>query len=141
MHAYEIPISCGAGFDRHTITTTKRTLARPGDGARSGSMDVRGVARSKTRNFPRSITVTAAGTKGDTSEELPDVVQHVEPFKTLITRGHLKVIEVQAPAPEAPAELSAPDAPKVESDKPADAGATETTTTPSASKRKREGDR
>lgn len=148
MRTYEIPISAGAGFDRHTITTTKRALVRPGEGARDGSMDIQSRPRSATRNVPRSITLCAAGTKGDTSEDLPDHVQHVEPFKSAITRRQLQVHEVKppaaepppdAPAPKAapPASSSAPDTgPKAEDKPPADAGTTDTTT----SRRKRGGE-
>ena len=154
MRTYEIPISAGAGFDRHTITTTKRALVRPGDGARDGSLDIQSRPRSATRNYPRSITLCAAGTKGDTSEELPDHVQHVEPFKSAITRRQLQVHEVKppaaeppqadAPAPKAapPASSSAPDdAPKVEDKPPADAGTDTTTTTPSPTGRKPRGEK
>lgn len=146
MRTYEIPISAGAGFDRHTITTTKRSLVRPGEGARDGTMDVQLRPRSATRNVPRSITLCAAGTQGDTSEDLPDNVQHVEPFKSAVARRHILVLEVKPPAadpaatPQAvpTASSGAPDdAPKGESDKPADAGASDTTTT---TRRKRGGE-
>ncbi len=117
-------------------------------------MDMQSRPTSKTRNFPRAITLTAAGTQGDTSEELPDNVQHVEPFKGLIARGHIRVLEVKPPAaepepaPAAPTPKAAPpvsssapdDAPKVEDKPPADAG-TDTPTTASPTGRKPRGEK
>ena len=113
MRTYEIPVSAGVGFAPHTITTSRRTLVRPPDdqGHPADSLLMAKHPHTQQKRLPVSVTLTAKGTKGDTSEPLPDVVQHIEPFKTLIARRSIEVLPVneaskEPPRAEAPASAS-----------------------------------
>ncbi len=102
---YEIPLAAGAGHVRQDVTTVRRSFARAGE-----NLTLQSAARTQSRVLPPSVTLMAAGTKGDTSGPLPDNVQHVQPFKGLIEARALKV--VVEPEPKPAAEASAP--PKAE---------------------------
>ena len=120
---YEIPISANAGHVRMDVTTVKRSLARPtGDAAPAGSLTLQtGKPRTVRKVLPPSVTLMAAGTEGDTSDVLPDHVQHVEPFASLIARRALVVLPEAKPSPEASApapQLSAAPETKPESPTP-----------------------
>lgn len=113
MRTYEIPVSAGIGFASHTITTSRRTLVRPPDdqGHPADSLLMAKHPHTQQKRLPVSVTLTAKGTRGDTSEALPDVVQHLEPFKTLIARRAIVVLpaeEAPKEPPQEPARAAAP---------------------------------
>jgi hypothetical protein len=98
---YEIPLSAGAGHVRQDVTRAKRSLVRPTDkSAPAGSFNLHATMQTHSRVLPKSVTLMAAGTEGDTSEPLPDHVQHVPPFKALIQQRALKVVLVADPKVE-----------------------------------------
>jgi hypothetical protein len=107
---YEIPISAGAGHVRENVTTVKRSLAQPTGSVPAGSLTLQiSAPRTRTRQLPKSITLMAAGTAGDTSDALPDTVQHADPFKGLIAKRALKVVAVvEKPAESEPEANAAP---------------------------------
>jgi hypothetical protein len=116
LRAYEIPLSANAGHERVEVAQVKRSLVPVvGDEAPAGSLSFKlSRPRTSSRVLPKSITLTAAGTGGDTSEPLPDHVQDVEPFKSAIARRHIRVLPVPvADAPkDQPAEPSAASKPE-----------------------------
>lgn len=145
MRTYEIPVQAGAGFVRQKVDIVRRKLVQAGEGQPNGSLSVKTHRESVERKFPTAITLSAHGTKGDTSEPLPDRLAHMEPFKSAIEGRRLAVLPVvETPAvAESPADRQAPKAkPVVENkleseasastapsdlpktDKPADAGTT-----------------
>ncbi len=101
MRTYEIPTNAGAGFVRQKVAGVRRHLVTAGEGDPSGSVSVRRETRETTRMLPISVTLCAANTEGDTSGPLPERVQHVEPFASAITKGHLRVLPYVEPAPVA----------------------------------------
>lgn len=89
---YEIPISAGFGSVHQTVHTIKYSLGTA-DSA-TGGAPLKSERREIRRQFPHSITLMSKNTKGDTSGPLEDGIQRVEPFRTAIQKGLLKVIPV-----------------------------------------------
>ncbi len=95
MRVFELP---ELGHDEHIVGVNERDP--------SGEVGHRKV----TKHLPRTVTLAARGTEGDTSDTLDDAILENPVVKKAIAERKVSAVHSDPPAPEAPPEDSEPPA-------------------------------